>query len=314
MSRVNRLYIYACHEDEAELFAMEAQQLFGNTGIPVKEGSGYLLSQRLIEPGRSPYLKGRLDILEEADSLEKLLDCAGGWALIEQPYKAVFIRTDDDLDYETRLQTERLIGGRLQGNADLRSPARLIGAARLSGRWLLGEYTASGADWMKHNSQPQSYSTALPVRAARALVNIAVPQPEGVRAVDPCCGIGTVLLEAMAIGVDIEGFDLNPLAVRGARANLAHFGYPDRVQVADMRGIQARYNAAILDLPYNKCSVLPDDTLKEMLEALRRMTEDCAVIVSIDDIEEAINLAGFYVEGRSTLRKGRFARRIYRCR
>ncbi|WP_245948222.1 TRM11 family SAM-dependent methyltransferase [Paenibacillus sambharensis] len=311
---MNRLYLYACHEEEAELFAMEARQLFGGTRVPVREGSGYLVSQQLVDPERSPYLKGRLDIAEEADSLERLLDSLSERAPIEEPYKAVFIRTDDDLDYDTRLKTERLIGAQLRGNADLRKPVRLIGAARVSGRWLLGEYTASRTDWMKHNSKPQSYSTALPVRAARALVNIAVPRPEGLRVVDPCCGIGTVLLEAMAIGVDIEGYDLNPLAVRGARANLAYFGYPDRVKAADMRGIQNRYDAAILDLPYNKCSVLPDDTLAEMLSALRRITEGTAVIVSIDDISEAVALAGFIVEDSCKLRKGRFARRIYRCR
>ncbi len=38
---------------------------------------------------------------------------------------------------------------------------------------------------------------------------------------DPCCGSGTVLLAARLRGLRAHGCDLNPVAVRGARANLA---------------------------------------------------------------------------------------------
>ena len=37
------------------------------------------------------------------------------------------------------------------------------------------------------------------------------------------------------MGIDIVGCDINPLAVRGARVNLDHFGMPNVVSIADMR-------------------------------------------------------------------------------
>jgi 16S rRNA G966 N2-methylase RsmD len=45
---------------------------------------------------------------------------------------------------------------------------------------------------------------------------------EGDRVLDPFCGSGTVLVEAMVAGCDATGVDLNPLALRIAEAHIAH--------------------------------------------------------------------------------------------
>ncbi|GAA3334615.1 hypothetical protein GCM10020331_103270 [Ectobacillus funiculus] len=71
--------------------------------------------------------------------------------------------------------------------------------------------------------KPHSYSTSLSTRVARAVANIAVPDPTGIKAIDPCCGIGTVLVEALSMGINIVGSDINPLVLPGARENIAHF-------------------------------------------------------------------------------------------
>ena len=73
--------------------------------------------------------------------------------------------------------------------------------------------------------KPEMYSTALSTRDARAIVNIAAPFPEGLKIIDPCCGIGTVLVEAMSMGIAIEGRDVNKRVVWGSRINLRHFGF-----------------------------------------------------------------------------------------
>ncbi|MDF2671134.1 MAG: methyltransferase, partial [Paenibacillus sp.] len=177
------------------------------------------------------------------------------------------------------------------------------------GKWLFGECRENEAVWLKHKDKPRQYSTALTVKMARAVANIAIPQPLGVKAIDPCCGIGTIIIEALSMGIDIVGSDLNPQAVAGARLNLSHFGYPDVVQVRDMREITGRYDTAIVDLPYNLCSVLSEARQQEMLECARKLAAR-AVIIAAQPIDAAMEQAGFILADRCTVRKGSLIRHV----
>jgi tRNA G10 N-methylase Trm11 len=170
----------------------------------------------------------------------------------------------------------------------------------------------SEAVWLRHNDKPQHYSTALSTRVARAVANIAVPNPLGIRAIDPCCGIGTVLIEALSMEMDMVGNDLNPLAVKGARINLAYFGLPNKVSLGDIRTIQGKYDVLILDLPYNLCSVLPSEEQLEMLMAARRLAAR-AVVVSTEIIDSALEQAGFVIQDRCVVKKGSFTRQVMVC-
>lgn len=51
-----------------------------------------------------------------------------------------------------------------------------------------------------------------------------------------------------------------------------------------MNELQDLYDAAILDMPYNLCSVLPDAEQRSMLVSLRRLAKR-AVIVSTEWVE-----------------------------
>lgn len=95
------------------------------------------------------------------------------------------------------------------------------------------------------------YSTALSTRVARAVANIAIPHPKGVRAIDPCCGIGTVLVEALSMGINIVGRDINPRVVLGSRKNIAHFELEGTVEIGPIAEVVDDYDVAIIDMPYN---------------------------------------------------------------
>ena len=84
-------------------------------------------------------------------------------------------------------------------------------------KWIFGDYVKSEAVWYRHQKKPHGYSTALNTRVARAVVNIAIPNPSNIKAIDPCCGIGTVLVEARSMGINIVGSDRNHLILPGAR-------------------------------------------------------------------------------------------------
>ncbi|QYR24381.1 RsmD family RNA methyltransferase [Paenibacillus sp. sptzw28] len=298
------VYASACHEDEEELHRMELMALLG-----CEPADGCTVSGRNIDPGRSPFIRAKLTVAAEGPDIEAVAEYAGGLELGGSTFKVVFMETDNGITYEMRREAERQIGWRIRGKAEMRSPDRLYGVACVQGRWLFGEYEKSGAQWLKHNWKPQPYSTALGTRVARAVVNIAVPVISGTRLIDPCCGIGTVVIEALSMGVDVTGFDNNPLAVRGARVNLAHFGMPDVVRLADMRSLEGCYDAAIVDLPYNLCSVISAGERLEMLESARRLAGRI-VIVTTGNIDGSLARAGLVIEGRCVVRKGRFERQI----
>jgi hypothetical protein len=76
-----------------------------------------------------------------------------------------------------------------------------------------------------------------PVTAARLVRAMSGP---GATVLDPFCGSGTVLVEAMIAGRRALGTDLNPLAVRIARLKTARFDAPAReALVAHARAIAA---------------------------------------------------------------------------
>ena len=63
----------------------------------------------------------------------------------------------------------------------------------------------------------------LPPKLARSLVNLAIgaKSPTDLTILDPFCGTGTVLMEAMLLGAHVIGTDLAPDSIHGAGNNLA---------------------------------------------------------------------------------------------
>ncbi|WP_425262695.1 TRM11 family SAM-dependent methyltransferase [Paenibacillus thermotolerans] len=114
------------------------------------------------------------------------------------------------------------------------------------------------------------------------------------------------------MGIDIVGYDINWMAIRGARLNLQHFGFPDVVKVADMRTLSGRYDAAILDLPYNLCSKLSQEEQVQMLRSAKRLARK-VVVISTEAIDDIIGLVEFNIVDRCTIKKGTFVRELLVC-
>jgi len=98
---------------------------------------------------------------------------------------------------------------------------------------------------------------ALRPAVAAALVRLAVGRP-GRPVLDPCCGSGTILREALASGRRAIGSDRSAAAVAAARANLP--GGADLL-VADVRGLPlaaASVGAVATNLPFGRRHPLDD--------------------------------------------------------
>lgn len=299
------IYTYACHEDEAALCGLELQTLFGQAAA-----GGVIRSPYAVSVHRSPFIKRRIEVTHQADSLEELILQLPSIDLNDRTFKVLFTQGDEAFAYDEQRQLERAAGAVIRGKADMRKAERLFGLTKLQGSWFFGWLEENSAAWLKHQNKPQNYSTALPTRAARAIVNLAAGRsPEELQLIDPCCGMGTVLIEALSMGIRIQGVDINPLAVKGARVNLAHFGYPNQVKLGDMRLLEGMYDAAIVDMPYNLCSVLPENEQLVMLESIKKWAKR-AVIVTTEPIDRQLRQAGWRITNYTTLSKASFTRYI----
>ena len=309
------VYTFACHENERELCELELETMLLHSTNNHLGNRAYLRSNVCIPPGRSPFIRGRLEVMAEAEEVADLKSTASQITLSPgETYKVICLKEGDNMpDYAQSRQLEKELGMCIRGKAKMKHPDMTFGLMHTNGSWILGRWTEADRSWHNHHQKPQNYSTGLGVTLARALVNIAIPKVEGYRLIDPCCGMGTVVIEALSMGIEASGNELNPLAVQGARVNLLHYGYDsERITRGDMNELKGSYDAGILDMPYNLCSVLPDEEQLAMLTSLRRLTGR-AVIVSTEWVQGQIEAAGWNINQYRTVSKGTFIRHIWLC-
>lgn len=312
MKQSSYIYTYACSEDELSLCGMELRCLFGRE-IP----AAIFESELEVEVSRSPFIKERIDVMYAGDTLEEIYKMTEQVEVEGQTFKVIFVKTNDlspaeKIEYDERRVIEREIGMRIEGEADVNRPQLVYGIVTLGGRWYFGAYHKNKATWFRQMKKPRSYSIALSTRVARAAVNIAVPDPAGVKAIDPCCGIGTVMVEALSMGIDIVGRDINPFIAAGARTNIAHFGFASEVTLGDIADITEHYDVAIVDMPYNLYSrITPEEQFAILVHA--RRIADRVVIVAIEAMDEMISSAGFTIMDRCVAKKGAFSRHLMLC-
>ncbi len=307
------IYTYTCTPDELDLCELEQRSLFG------KHAEANIIESSLqIDPSRSPFITGRLEVLYEGGSLRDILDQVPKLPINESTFKVTVDKNSADKEsgkirYEERRSLEREIGLSIPGQAELINPERVFGVLIWRGRWLFGKHTKNEAVWLRHMNKPQAYSTALSTRLARAIVNIAIPNPQGIRAIDPCCGIGTVLVEALSMGINIVGRDINPLVTQGARLNIAHFNLVGEVTLGAIQNVETSYDVAIIDLPYNLLSLVSPEDQFTMLQSAASFA-DKVVIVTVEPIDSVIDRVGLVIVDRCIAKKGVFAREVIVCK
>lgn len=306
------IYTYAYTNDEEALCQLEMRSFFG------KDTSEKIIKSGVaIDPSRSPFIKERIELFFEGDTLQDILEQAARVDMADATFKVIFLKINglsekDQIDYLGKRDVERQIGSAITGEADVHHPDVTFGLIPYEGRWYFGRYLQSEPIWFKHMKKPREYSTALSTRVARAVANIAVPKPEGVKAIDPCCGIGTVLVEALSMGIDIVGRDINPLVVDGSRENIAHFGLTGDVNLGPIAEVEENYDVAIIDMPYNLYThATPADQLAILKDA-HPFTEKL-LVVTIETMDHMVEAAGFVVTDRCIAKKGLFLREILVC-
>jgi tRNA G10 N-methylase Trm11 len=304
------IYTYVRQSDEHDLCRLEMRAFFG-----FDSPSNVIISNVKVDPSRSPFMKERLEVLFSGE-LEEIIRQAAEF-VSHKTFKvtclnSIGLSSTAKLHHPERRSIERQIGEVIQGEAELIEPEVNFGVVLLEGIWHFGILQESEPIWRFHMQKPHMYSTALSTRVARAVANIAVPRPVGIRAIDPCCGIGTVLVEARSMGIDIVGRDINPLVCLGSRKNLAHFGLEGEVVIGPISEVTDTYDAAIIDMPYNLFTHITAEGQLNILKDARRITSRL-VVVTIEPLDHMITEAGFDIIDRCVAKKGTFERQVVVC-
>jgi tRNA G10 N-methylase Trm11 len=180
---------------------------------------------------------------------------------------------------------------------------------------VFGILIKNNLDWHKHKQKPCSYSNSISMSIAKVLVNIAARANKEEKLLDACCGVGTIMLEACFAGNNIEGCDINEKICKHARENLSHFNYTANVYNSDIKDISKRYDAAIIDLPYNLFSDANENDILHIIESTAKITNQL-VIVSTSDITTLISKAGLRISDYCSVNKrgkANFNRKIWVC-
>ncbi|MBE6115159.1 MAG: hypothetical protein E7191_08810 [Erysipelotrichaceae bacterium] len=302
---MNYLYVLKYNIEEAGMCAMEMRRVFHQDST-----KKYFITEQKEDVTRSLFTKSRLDILLETDDFQELLEKIEAQKYDYQNYKTIYVQVEGyEKTYEERCVLNREVGCMIELPCAMSDPDIWLGYTEIEGKWYFGELHKNTQDWHKHDDMPYHFSTALPMRQARTVVNIAVGDDPSKRLVDPCCGIGTVLLEACGLGFKIDGFDIHYPVKEGARKNVEYYRYDAVVKRMDMRDITEHYDTAIIDIPYGLYTAIEEKEQQEILDHARHICDEL-VLVSNRDMCVEMEKAGFEVVDQTTVTKARFVRYI----
>lgn len=274
----------------------------------------YFFSDIDINASKSPFIKSKIKIIYSDESLDRMVRKIKEDNLSYDDFKVSYVKSEQgDVQYEDRLEATRKIGFVVNGYPDMHKPRNPLAVTKINGLWIFGEYERNDFKWQKHNDKPYSYSNALGLRMARALVNIAMKDNEEGTLIDPCCGVGTVVIEALDLGIKVKGCEISKQIAYNARENVEFLGYlRDTIVCYDMHKIKDKYDSAIIDIPYGLFSPVTLEEQKAIIHTARNICEKM-VIVTFEDMEKFIVEAGFSVIDKCVVPKGNFKRHILVC-
>ncbi len=195
---------------------------------------------------------------------------------------------------------------------NLKTPRhRFLLVAQAQGFWLGEILVESAQGYACHRRKPYHVSSSLDARLARGLVNLVAFQAHSL--MDPCCGTGSILLEAHSLGLETYGADANPKMMSMARRNLEHFGHRPQVECADAREWRRTADVLVTDLPYGHRLESVDAIIPDIL-AHARYLAPVAVFVAGDDISPHLASAGYReIEVLRVIKHNSFIRYVHRA-
>ncbi len=154
---------------------------------------------------------------------------------------------------------EHLLASNPRLSVDLERPDAIVVAVMSGGEIHLGlllcEVDRPSFRARAPHARPFRHPASMDPRLARAMVNLARVR-RGDLVLDPFLGAGGIAIEAALVGARLLGCDVDPAMVRGAEANLRHYGLSGRYTLwvcdaADLR-LDVEVDAVVTDPPYGR--------------------------------------------------------------
>ena len=300
------LYIINYQDYEKSLCDMEMKYIFGN--VPKEK---YIYSKVNIKPSRSAFIKHKISIIYSSIDIDNIVEHIRDNKIAYNDFKVNYIKSDyDDIDYNQRLQAVKDIGFVIIGFPDIHNPKVNLAITKINNNYIFGEYEKNDLSWQRFDKMPHSYSNGLSLKMARAIINIAVQNNLDSKVIDPCCGIGTVVLEGLDLGIDIKGIEISKQIAHNARNNIEFFGYDrDIITCNDMHNLKEKYDIAIIDIPYGIFSPITYEEQVKIIKTSRKIAEK-VILISFEDMDKELMQEGFKVIDKGTIVKNRFTRYI----
>lgn len=297
-------------ERDKQLCDLEMKCIFGKT--PSIERN--ILSNIDTSPSRSPYIKEKISIEFSSNTLEELEEKIRSSKRYLEDFKVIYVKSGSkDVSYKDRLKAINIIASSIEGRPNIHNPKIVLGISKVDTKWIFGIYEKNNCLWHKHNKRPYSYSNALPLTLAKALVNIAIGNDYSKTLVDPCCGVGTVVIEALDLGVRVKGYELNSLIASNAKGNLEYFGFENVIEEKDMHTINDEFDVAILDMPYDLFTTCSELDQNRLIESVYKIANKLVIVTNRVMNEELIRV-GYKIIDSCSVSKNKFIRYVTVCK
>lgn len=290
------------------LIAAECEQLTG--GVPDADGVATATSVERVP--RAAYVQMGCRVIAAARSFDDLVAAVGS-----ATFDAARFRIDlhDPSGRADRGATDiaTTLADVIDFGPDLSEPVHRFLVVPRSDGWWFGEIvTRTDAGHVRHDDKPWTTSSSLDGRFSRGLVNLV---PSATSLLDPCCGAGSIVLEAASLGLDVRAADWKPAMVGMTNQNLSHFGYGADVERVDSRTHTfAGVDAVVTDLPYGHAIDADEATIRAILANCARAAP-LAVFVAPADFSLWLDAAGYTdIEIHTVLKRRGFTRWIHRAR
>ena len=304
-------YLFNYPPEEYDLCALEFKYLFH------EEYQQCFITNKDIDVNISVFMKGKIDIWAISSNFDDLKEEVKRQNHNYQDFKVIYLKNPiSHPNYQETLDKCKDISWFIAGSVNMSKPKHTIALTKVNDLWIIGYYHHGVPSWKKYDDKPNTFSNSLDIRLAITLINIAGEnyQKKTMRA--PCCGMGTVVLEGLALGYSIKGFDISRDISWKARCNLNHFGFDGMlITKDDINKHQGHYDIAIIDIPYNLYTPI---TYKEQCDIINSARKLCnkLVLVSYEQMDQEIKQAGFEIRNRILRKKTefvKFGRYIYVC-
>ena len=269
---------------------------------------GLAISSKCTDVSRGAYVRSCSELLFEGGSISEICTKIRTASLYADDFRVSVVKLPHKLEVNS-LQIAHKVGAEIGGRPHLDMP-RVTFLTVITDKkiWFGKLLSESDGRWIAHNKRPHVTSSSLPSRLARAIVNLTASP--GDRLLDPCCGTGTIILEAAQMGINAVGYDINVRMVGATRKNLKHFGLSAEVHLGDARLISGRYDVVVTDFPYG-IGLAKDMTVdREILGRIRQLAPRAGLIHTRDLNRELADL-GYCIENVVPARKHTMVRKIF---